>query len=411
MKIKTIDLRLWRTESIVRFLFSLGMAIAFLGSMTPWFLWPLGDKFIIPASICFLASIGVANMLYEKEPTNKSFYCRTSFVIPLLAYAILSFYQLFTQNMTVNAYVVKIISFITFFAVFRVRTQEIQRFCDRLTKFMGGFMIVSMSFFLLYLIGIPLPSRDANYVDLYSFTNYYFFLVDDRNMFAIIPRFQSIFVEPGHMGTMTALLLFTQFGKWKRWYNVSLLIATFISFSLAAYGLLVPIIFLSLWIKGQQVIKKGLYALVILASITTASFFYNDGDNLLHDLIMVRLEIEDGEMAGDNRVSDNFKADYESLLQSSDILTGRERNKEAFGNSGYRVFIYDYGLIGLTLLIIFYMTAMYDHRHRKEFLSILIIATLNFIIRGNILQFSIFITLYQVVKNSFETTPSTNLPE
>ena len=303
-------MRLWRRESIVRFLFFLGMAIAFLGSMSPWFFWPLGDKFVIPASVCFLGSIGVANVLYAGKTQEGAFYSRTDFMIPLAAYIVLSVWQLFVQGKTVNAYVVKVFSVITFFAIFRVRSREIQLFCDFLARGMGGFMVLSMSFFLLYLLGFPLPGRDANYIDLYSFTNYYFFLIDDRNLFAIIPRFQSIFVEPGHLGTMTALLLFTQFGKWRRWYNVSLLIATFISFSLAAYGILVPVIFLSLWIKGRQVLKKGLYAVAILASITTASFFYNDGDNLLHDLIMIRLEIEDGELAGDNRVSDSFKAEY-----------------------------------------------------------------------------------------------------
>lgn len=403
-------MRLWRRESIVRFLFFLGMAIAFLGSMSPWFFWPLGDKFVIPASICLLGSIGVANVLYAGKTQEGAFYSRTGFILPLAAYIVLSVWQLFVQGKTVNAYVVKVFSVIAFFAIFRVRPREIQQFCDFLAKGMGGFMVLSMSFFLLYLLGFPLPGRDANYIDLYSFTNYYFFLIDDRNLFTIIPRFQSIFVEPGHLGTMTALLLFTQFGKWRRWYNVSLLIATFISFSLAAYGILVPAIFLSLWIKGRQVLKKGLYAVVILASITTASFFYNDGDNLLHDLIMIRLEIEDGELAGDNRVSDNFKADYESLLQSSDVLTGRERDKDVFGNSGYRVFIYDYGLIGLALLIIFYVTTMYDPRHKKEFISVLIIAALNFIIRGNILQFSIFISLYQIAKNSLESKQRINLP-
>ena len=97
-------------------------------------------------------------------------------------------------------------------------------------------------------------------------------------------------------------------------------------------------------------VKKLVYTITILSSVTIASFYYNDGDNLLHDLIMVRLEIEDGEMAGDNRVTEDFKVEYENFINSQDILTGRDRDMSDFGNSGYRVFIYDYGLLAFPYL-------------------------------------------------------------
>ena len=406
MTLKMTDFRLWSREKIVRALFYLGMAITFLGSMTPWFVWPIQDKYVILSSICFLASMGIANVTEEdtenEQPYYASFYGRTGYQAPILLFVILSFYQMFIRGKNINAYIVNIFNIVVFFFIFKVKLEELRRFCDLLAKCLGGFMVVSMSLFLLYILGFPLPSLNVSYIDMYSFTNYYFFLIDDRALFTIIPRFQSIFVEPGHLGTMTSLILFTQVGKWKRWYNISLLTATLISFSLAAYGILVAVIFLGLWIRGKHIFRKALYAVVVLSTITTGSFYYNNGDNLLHDLIMLRLEIEDGEMAGDNRVTDSFKADYESLLQSSDVLTGRDRNAEEFGNSGYRVFIYDYGLIGLVLLFLFYVVAMYHPHRAKELLSVLIIATLNFIIRGRIIEFYFFITLYQVAKISFD---------
>lgn len=406
MTLNIIDFRLWSRENIVRAFFYLGMTISFLGSITPWFFWPIEDKYVILSSICFLASMSIANVFQEgpddQRPYYASFYERSGYLFPILLFVILSFYQLFIRGRNINAFIINLFYIVVFFSIFKVKLEELRRFCDLLAKCLGGFMVVSMSLFLLYIIGLPLPCRDANYIDMYSFINYYFFLIDDRSLFTIIPRFQSIFVEPGHLGTMTAMLLFTQIGKWKRWYNISLLTATFISFSLAAYGILVAVIFLGLWIRGKQIFKKAFYAVTILAAISIGSFLYNNGDNLLHDLIMIRLEIEDGEMAGDNRVTDSFKADYESLLQSSDVLTGRDRNLEEFGNSGYRVFIYDYGLIGVFLLFLFYAVAMYHPHRMKELMSVLIIAVLNFIIRGRIIEFYIFIPLYQVVKNSFD---------
>lgn len=392
MKMRVINFSQWERESVVRFFFLLGAATAFLGSMTPWFFWPVADKFPVISSVFLLFSMGVANMMSER------FYPRTDFLPALLAYALLTFYQIFTQGQNINAYIIRIFYIISFYAFFRVKLEELKRFFDILAKGMGGFLIVSMFSFLLYLIGFPLPSTDASYADLYSFTNYYLFLIDDRSLFIIIPRFQSIFVEPGHLGTMLVMILFTQVGKWKRWYNVSMIIAMLISFSLAAYGLFVGVVFLGLWVRGRQFIKKTLYAIALFAIITAGSFYYNGGDNLLHDLIILRLEVDDGEMAGDNRVTDDFKADYESLLQSSDVLFGRERNKEAFGNSGFRVFIYDYGLVGVALLVLFYLISLFNPENKKAVTAVLIIALLNFIIRANSLLYANFIPLYYIAK-------------
>ncbi len=401
---RVVNLSYYDREDIVRFLFMTGMFLSFLGSMSsPWLLWPLMDKFVLLPSVCFIVSALIGKMMDNGLYTNKDF------IIPLLLYISLCFYIFFTEEKNINGYIITIFNIITVYFFLVVRREEIKKFCDLLAKFMGGFLIVSMAYFLLYIIGIPLPSTNISYGTSYSFVNYYLFLIDDRTLFDIIPRFQSVFLEPGHLGTMCSMILFTQIGKWNQWFNISLIVATFISFSLAGYGLLLPIIFLGMWVRGEQMFKKTVTAVVILATITAGSFIYKKGDNMLYNLIMLRLEVSDGKLAGDNRVTDGFKADYESFLQSSDILTGRKRNKELFGNTGFRVFIYDYGLIGLALLAAFYWSAIYNPHHKKAFISALIIAILNFIIRGNLLQFYIFITLYQVAQNSFDIQPEEKL--
>jgi hypothetical protein len=103
-------------------------------------------------------------------------------------------------------------------------------------------------------------------------------------------------------------------------------------------------------------------------------------------------------MAGNNRVSESFQADYEDFIKSSDIMTGRDRNTEGFGNSGYRVFIYDYGLIGTFLFIIFYLVSFYNPQNLKAMTAVFIIGGLNFIIRGYPLWFANFIPLYCVAR-------------
>lgn len=400
MTIKVTSLYQWKRESIVGASFFTGMAIAFLGSLNPWFMWPLGIYYIIVASACFVFSMALA------RPMSTPYYNNSNIILPILACALLIFYQSITRSRDINSYIANIFHLIIFFSIFRVDSKEIMRFCNAMSKGMGAFLIISMFFFVLYIMGFPLPSRNAEFLTTYSYSNYFFFMVDDRSLFTIIPRFHSVFLEPGHMGTMTVMLLFTQIGHWKKWYNVSLLVATIISFSLAAYGLLVGVIFLGLWVRGKHFIRKTLMAIGFIAVIVVGSFYYNNGNNLLHDLIMIRLEIDDGEMAGDNRVTDDFKADYDSLMESSDALFGRDRNTESFGNSGYRVFIYDYGLIGLFLFIAFYLVSMYNPQQKKAMVAVFVVGTMNFIIRGYPLWYANFIPLYCIAKCSFNLEKS-----
>ena len=394
-QIKVAGLYQWRREMLVRAFFYMGMAIAFLGSLNPWFMWPIGIYYIILASFFLLFSIGLS------FPMSGRYYNYSNALIPTLLFAVLAFYQSFVRAKDINSYIADVFHIIIFFSLFCAKFEDVRKFCNILSKIMGGFLAVSIFFFLLYLLGFPLPSRDANFLTTYSYSNYYFFLLDDRSLFTIIPRFLSVFLEPGHMGTMTTMLLFTQIGKWKKWYNIVMIVATLISFSLAAYGLFVGVVFLGLWVRGKHFVKKALCVIGLFAAITVGSFYYNNGNNLLHDLIMIRLEISDGEMAGDNRVTDDFEADYESLLQSADVFVGRDRNTESFGNSGFRVFIYDYGLIGLFLVVVFYIVALYNPQYFKAMTAAFVISALNFIIRGYPLWYANFIPIYCVAKCAF----------
>ena len=392
MAIRAEQLYQIRKEQLAMVLFHIGLTIAFLGSFNPWFMWPIATVYSILASMFLVASLLIS------KSCSKPVYTNGQFLVPLVLYTLLSYYMILTRDMKPNAYIANAFNLVVVMCLFRMNPKGIHSLCNALAKGLGGFIALSMLMFLLYIFGFPLPSRDAAFGDTYSYTNYYFFLIDDRAMFDIIPRFQSVFLEPGHLGTTAVLLLFTQMDRWKRWYNVSLLISALISFSLAAYGLLIPILFFRAWINRRQVVKKALALVFLLGGITVGSFIYNGGDNLLHDLIMLRLEIEDGQLAGDNRVTSSFQDDYESFLESDYIFFGKKRVAE-FGDSGYRVFFYDHGLVGLLLLALFYVSSLAPVPwNSRVYLSVMIIGLLSFIIRGFPLQYSYYVPLYCISK-------------
>ena len=388
MEIDVKNIFLIKKRTLAQLLFLVGILIVYFSSMQAWFLWPIASYMSVIASMFIIPA-----MLLSQQ-TSRPLFIRNDFIVPLLAYLFLAYYQVVNRGYNLNAYISVLFNVVVFFALFRYDTKCFRKLARKLSKCMAVLLIGSISFFLLYLLGFPLPHENLVYGDnFYSFTNYYFFLIDDRQLFAFFPRFQSVFLEPIYMGSAAALLLQTQRGSWRKWYCIVLLIALLISFSLAGYIYLVTILFLNMWVRRKRMFAKIILSLVVLSSLVAGAFFYNKGDNLVHDLILLRLEVDDGEMAGNNRVTTGFEADYEKFWDSADIFFGREKENE-FGDSGYKVFIYTNGLVGLALLIFFYLSAFYKAPDKRAMISALVIMTLVFLADGFVLWFCRFIPLY-----------------
>ena len=200
----------------------------------------------------------------------------------------------------------------------------------------------------------------------------------------LIPRFNSVFLEPGHMGTTIIMLLATQIGKWNKWYNIVLFVALLMSFSLAAYCLGVMLLFLRLWIMRKKIFLKFFGLVSFLTIIVGGSFVYNDGDNLLNNLIVMRLEVSDtgDDFKGNNRVSEDFEREFNSFLESSDVLFGRDMDYEGAGNSGYRVYIYDHGMVGFALFLVFYFFAFKTGKDNRAIITAFVLSLTNYWIRG-----------------------------
>lgn len=393
--LKVSDLYLIKKETIVISCFEIGMLIAYWGSLNPWFLWPIGSLYIVPAAFFVLIAMFVSSTMYE------NIFSRTDYLLPLTAYIILGYYLLFVNSGNINAFIGSFFQIVVFMSLFMLDKQILFTLTSFLSKAMACLLIVSIPFYLLYLLGFTFPSTNAQYGDgLYTYTNFYFFLLDDRSI-SIFPRFHSVFLEPGHLGTATVLLLFAQCGYWRKWYNVILWIATLMTFSLAAYVLSVVVIFLNLWMRGKNIFKKALFVICCVAGTVIGSFFYNDGENLIHDLIVIRLEIdEEGGLSGDNRVAGWFEDEYDSYLQSSDVFFGRDYDYSIPGNSGYRLYIYENGLIGLFLVILLYLTFLIKAIDKRVLWSVALIAVLCFWVRGYLLWYSVFIPLFALTNRS-----------
>lgn len=359
-------------------LFTTGIAINIFASIHVMYFWMIEAYCPFVTMPLFIMSVLLS------RSTRTPIFIRTDFLLPTLLSLIVQYYQSFVNAQNIVPFIISTASLCMFYCMFRIDKEIAEKSLTKICKVFAGFLIISILFFFLHFIGVNLPNMSAERGN-YSYTNFFFFLLDDRELWNIlIPRFNSVFLEPGHMGTTIIMLLATQIGKWRKWYNVVLFVAMLMSFSLAAYCLGVMLLFLRLWMLRRKIVLKILGLLSFLGIIVGGSFVYNDGDNMLNNLIVMRLEVSDtgDDFKGNNRVSEDFEKEFESFLGSSDVLFGREMDYEGWGNSGYRVYIYDYGMAGFALFLVFYFFAFRTGRDIRAITTAFVLAMTNFWIRG-----------------------------
>lgn len=381
----------FQKSELAFFLAFLGMIIAFWGSLRVWFFWSLGALYSLPCLPFFLLSLAISYNCKEK------IYEFNKLQIISLSFLLFQVYVIIVNKKNINALTVSIFdsSVIAILVALRPKYQKLLG--DRMSMLHGFILLFSISWYLLYIIGIPLPNTTISSSDgVYTLSNYYFFVID-ANATELFPRFRSIFMEPGHVGTICALLLYTQSGKWKKWYNILMIIALIMSFSLAAYVLFVLVMLSNMWIQKKHILPKIVFILSLIAIIGVGASCYNGGDNMLNNLIFSRMEVNDnGKLAGDNRVTESFEGQFNDFLKSGDILTGRDYTVEKFGsgNSGYRVFIYDFGLLGVFFCMLFYMAMSLSTNDKRAIIAMWIIVIALFWERATNMYFYNIIPLF-----------------
>lgn len=359
-------------------LFIIGLVITFFASIHVMYFW-LIEPYVSLITMPFFVGSVVLSL-----DTSRNIFTRTDYLLPALLAILVQYYQSFVNQQNIVPYILATASFAFYYALFRLDKSYISKISTIICKIFGGFLILSMLGFFMYLLGVNLPAIPIDR-GLYSYNCYFLFLVDDRELFSIIPRFNSVFLEPGHMGTTIVLLLATQIGHWKKWYNISLFVGLFLSFSLAAYGILVILLFLRLWILRKKIMQKIIILLLTISAVVGGSFLYNGGDNMLNQLIVMRLEMnDDGDgIEGNNRVSEDFEKEFDRFIITEDAIFGNNWDQEAWGfNSGYRVYIYDFGLMGFALFMLFYYVSFRKYKDYRCLISAFIISLANFWTRG-----------------------------
>lgn len=140
-------------------------------------------------------------------------------MLTISTYTILLCYQLFVNGASFAGFVAQLFNVFIFLSLFRTDADELLRLVTFLAKVMAVLLSISIPCFILYLFGFQFPSRSAVFGEyaLYSFTNYYFFMIEDSTLFSlIIPRFNSVFWS---LGILELLQCYCFWRKWESGKN------------------------------------------------------------------------------------------------------------------------------------------------------------------------------------------------
>ena len=366
-----------------------GMILFFFADLHPWFLWPV-EQFMMPlgAMLCVLSVIitmGTENPLFERQ----------DFFYAFLFSSVLYVYSMMTDHMTVGSIVVSGAAIVAFYCLQRLSPVNLERLSNVIAILYGTMMLFSVGAFIAVVFGFNIPFTDTEYQDgNYHYLNYGFFMINLNDMKEEMPRFCSYFIEPSHVGTTSCFLLLAQWGKWRKWYNIPTILSVFSSLSLAAYVIFPIIIFLGLWIEGKRIMPKIALLVGIVAVFFVGVMSYNGGDNVLYDRIVDRLTIEDGGLKGNNRVDADFHNDLMDMMDSPDIILGRDASKLDWGNSGATVYFYDNGIVGSILLIGMYFFTFLMGEERKRAISAIVVISIIFLVDGHALWLCYYIPIF-----------------
>lgn len=321
--------------------------------------------------------------------------------LPLLLLFIYCMYSMIVTHIgDKNVFIKYVALFLSMTSIVMLTKEERLFLLKLLTNVFVIILSISLFGWFLFLFGFNLPHSGLIYHwnGFHEYYNYYLFRIAASSMESeFMPRFQSIFLEPGQLGTPCVFLLFLNLLEDKMWKfkNIILLLAILLSFSLISYGLLL-IVFLSIsWFKGSR--YRVFLTMLTVVLIGAVYYFVSYSDNAVNALIISRLERDD-EMVivGNNRTATIFDINYASFIRSSNKYFGIHNELSTGYNwtnnsSGYKKFIVHEGIVGLVLFMILIISLFLKNKNIRTFVF-LVVLVMAFFVR-NLLQNPLWLSI------------------
>ena len=344
--------------------------------------------------VLFSGFATICSIIYMNSHASVSVTKKTNGIV-FVVFVWYLFASLISPNV-LGGLVLNTLTFIPVYSVIKLSIERKKELLSFICVSTSLILVVSLVGWCSFLLGFNLPHTYVDYVDdFHHYINYYLFIMANRS-FDIIPRFNSVFIEPGQMASVCVLILLSKnvITVPKRCMHIVSL-SLFLSFSLAGW-----LVYL-LGRLGFSIIDSGRKRIMQLTFITIAVgglyiYAQYEHDSVLNTYIFDRLVLDDEKvLAGNNRTHDDFNIKYADYIETSDAVFGIHKelakgNNWTIGNAGYKVFIVVNGLFGLFLVFVFVLVyyRRYPDKHCMVFLII-------YVLQGSIRSF--WVTPYWLI--------------
>lgn len=362
-------------------------------SLKPWFSW--GMPFDTLLSLLFILS--------RIPLLRKSYGTKDLLLFEIYLVFGVFYLQLFLSPLKDS--IIRLLVTILPLGLFLLTTRfERRLFIRRLINLYSIILFVSLCGFAMKTIGINLPFSTLIHPNPFyePYKNYYFFTVYQD--FDIYTRFTGIFSEPGHVGMISAILLYVNGFTLKKLSNIVMTVSLIWSFSLAGFVIYAVGLVLYLILNSKKPVKSFIWVTIgcsCAVSIAIASYSPTN-DDIVTQLILRRLEFDsDKGLAGNNRNTGNFDNIYNNFSTNIKSIVGmgaEEYGRKFYGtaNSSYKTFIMEYGFGSIITLAIF-LLMFFTLYPSKLGAGLMIVILLSFIQRPYFLWFIECFTVISVI--------------
>lgn len=306
--------------------------------------------------------------------------------------------------------------FLPYFIIICLNDRDKVHLLQYITKWYGYLMVPSLIVYILVsTVGLPhfgyQQANDSSWALDSGYgvcKNYIFYMQSAFGDYT--ERFNGPFLEPGHLGMISALLIFVNqfdFSRKGMWFILAGLI---FSLSLAGYVLLVLGFIIYMFYRGKIGGKYLLLTLLLFLGIYTFGMYYNGGDNIIYEKILSRLEYDkDKGIVGNNRVFGLIEVYYAALWNDTDtMLWGYPKEtmqwlfESGSRGAGYMLSICSYGLIGTIISVLFYLVYAAMSKNKRFALCCLLFILLIYLQRSYPFWFSwIICFIYGITSNYY----------
>ena len=373
-----------KSYNLSLYIFFFFVILLFYKSMYLYYLWDVHEGYLSLVTALF--------GLFYYSGTKERFIKNQKYVLACVLFFIASYRISSEGNLNFT-----VLFFFKVLCVYLVLILPVDKKKELLRLITISFAIIlgaSLIVYLLVIGGASIPHYGNIYFNdgNYSFVNYGVYL--RRLSLANFYRFNSVFLEPGHVAVIASYILFANEFKLKHnIYNILILIGTLFTLSLAGYVLIALGYFLIQFVH-HGVSAKVKYSSILLLSLILfvgLASNYNNGNNYLNNLIVERLQFDkENLITGWNRTSDVADIYFDNMITNGDIWTGMgnkefkeiRANEKQFEAAGYKPYLMAYGLIGAILIFLFYLLIASVGPVKKKLYLMLALYTISFLQRA-----------------------------